>query len=100
MLHMFRSKISVAAMIAVALSLSSSVGSAQEKPDMPRPVPVLSGSFGFVPVISGGQSTLVTIMSPVLLVPMGDNWLVESRGAFEGDFTRPDGGGSFGGKVN
>lgn len=100
MLHMFRPKISVAAMIAVAISLASHVASAQEKPEVARPVPVLSGSFGFVPVIEGGHSTLVTVVSPVLLAPIGDNWLVESRGAFEGDFTRPDGGGSFGGKIN
>ncbi|HEX7962259.1 MAG TPA: hypothetical protein VF493_20265, partial [Terriglobales bacterium] len=96
---MFPSRISVAAVI-VALSLSSSVVSAQESLEAPRPVPVLSGSFGFVPVVDGGRTTLVTVMSPVLLVPIGDNWLVESRGAFEGDFSRPDGGGSFAGKVN
>src|SRR5690242_14928591 len=100
MLHMFMSKTSVVAIIAVALSLSSSVASAQQPPVVPRAVPVLSGSFGFVPVVDGGHSTLVTVMSPVLLAPIGDNWLVESRGAFEGDFTRPDGGGSFAGKVN
>lgn len=97
---MFPSKTSIAAMIAVTLSLTSHVASAQEKSDVVKPVPVLSGSFGFVPVFDGGHATLVTIMSPVLLVPIGDNWLVESRGAFEGDFTRPDGGGSFGGKIN
>jgi hypothetical protein len=33
-------------------------------------------------------------------VPLGDNWLIESRGAFEGDFTRRDGTGPFGGKVH
>lgn len=97
---MFRSKTSIAALIAVSLSLTSDLACAQEKSDVVKPVPVLSGSFGFVPVFDGGHAPLVTIMSPVLLVPIANNWLVESRGAFEGAFTRPDGGGNFAGKIN
>lgn len=72
----------------------------QESPEEAKAVPVFSGSAGFIPIFDGGHATLVTIASPVLLVPIGEKWLVESRGAFEGDFTRPDGGGDFGGKVN
>lgn len=80
--------------------LLASVGAfAQDAPEEPKPVPVFSGSFGFVPIFDGGHATLVTIASPVVLVPVGDKWLIESRGAFEGDFTRPDQGGPFGGKV-
>ena len=62
-------------------------------------VPVVSGGVAFVPVVQGGQTTLVSIISPVVLVPLGDNWLIESRGAFEGDFTRSNGTGPFGGKI-
>ena len=51
-----------------------------------RPVPVLSGGLAFVPTWDGGNPTLLSIVSPVLLVPLGDNLLVESRAAFEGDF--------------
>jgi hypothetical protein len=86
--------------VLIALILASMVTQAQDAPDAPKPVPVFSGSFGFVPIFDGGHVTLVTLASPVVLVPIGDKWLVESRGAFEGDFTRPDGGGPFGGKVN
>jgi hypothetical protein len=63
-------------------------------------VPVVSGGVAFVPIVQGGQTTLVSIISPVVLVPLGDNWLIESRGAFEGDFTRRDGTGPFGGKIH
>jgi len=63
-------------------------------------VPVVSGGVAFVPFVQGGQTTLVSIISPVVLVPLGDNWLIESRGAFEGDFTRRDGTGPFGGKIH
>jgi hypothetical protein len=62
-------------------------------------VPVVSGGVAFVPFVQGGQTTLVSIISPVVLVPLGDNWLIESRGAFEGDFTRLNGTGPFGGKI-
>jgi hypothetical protein len=63
-------------------------------------VPVVSGGVAFVPFVQGGQTTLVSIFSPVVLVPLRDNWLIESRGAFEGDFVRRDGTGPFGGKIN
>ncbi len=62
-------------------------------------VPIVSGGVAFVPFVQGGRTTLVSIFSPVVLVPLGDKWLIESRGAFEGDFTRRDGTGPFGGKV-
>ena len=73
---------------------------AQDRTDEPRPVPVLSGSAGEVPIVEGGQTTLVSIISPVVLVPFGEKWLVESRVAFEGDFTDQQPGTNFGGKVN
>jgi hypothetical protein len=62
-------------------------------------VPVVSGGIAFVPFVQAGQTTLVSIVSPVVLVPLGDKWLIESRGAFEGDFTRANGTGPFGGKI-
>ena len=86
-------------MLCLAALLTPVLGIAQDAPEEPKPVPVVSGSFGYVPTFEGGHATLVTIVSPVALIPLGDKWLIESRGAFEGDFTRPDGGGSFGGKV-
>ena len=64
-----------------------------------KPVPLVSGFGAFIPTWEGGAATLVTIVTPVVLVPLGDRWLVESRGSFEGDFARPDGGGPFQGKV-
>ncbi|HEX8817290.1 MAG TPA: hypothetical protein VF753_17485 [Terriglobales bacterium] len=57
----------------------------------PAPAPVLSGYAAFVPTWDAGSPTLVSIVSPVLLVPIGNNFLLESRGAFEGDFQRRDG---------
>lgn len=64
-----------------------------------KPVPILSGTAGFLTSVTAGQTLLDTQFNPVLLVPLGDHWLVESRGEFEGEFQRQP-SGSFGGPVN
>ncbi len=66
-----------------------------------RAVPLLSGGVAFVPIWDAGQPTLVSIVSPVVLVPLGNSFTVESRGAFEGDFHRRKGdSGDFTGAIN
>ena len=68
--------------------------------DSERPIPVLTGNAGYVTNIEGGHAELNPQISPVLLAPIGDHWLVEARGEFEGDFERPDDGGAYAGKVS
>ncbi len=68
--------------------------------DTEKPVPILSGTAGFLSDKTAGQTLLDTQFNPVLLVPLGERWLVEARGEFEGEFQRPRGGGSFSGPVN
>jgi len=53
-----------------------------------------------LPSVTAGQMLLDVQFNPVLLVPVGERWLVESRGEFEGEFQRAPGGNSFGGPVN
>jgi hypothetical protein len=65
-----------------------------------KPIPILSGTAGVLTSVTAGQTLLDTQINPVLLIPFGDRWLVESRGEFEGEFQRPPGGGPFGGPVN
>jgi hypothetical protein len=67
--------------------------------DVERPVPILTGNAGFFTNVNGGQAELVPEINPVILLPLGDRWLIESRGEFKGEFERPDGGGPYGGKV-
>ena len=65
-----------------------------------KPVPVLSGGVAFVPTWNVGNPTLVSIISPVLLVPLGNKFLFESRAQFEGDFQRRNGNsGDFTGAI-
>ena len=71
-----------------------------QNPSTPeKPVPILSGTAGFLTSVTAGQTLLDTQFNPVLLVPLGERWLVESRGEFEGEFQHQP-GGSFGGPVN
>lgn len=66
-----------------------------------KPTPILSGGVAFVPTWEGGDPTLVSIVSPVVLVPLGNNFVVESRAEFEDDFVRRNGNsGDFTGAVD
>ena len=65
-----------------------------------KPVPILTGSAGYFTNVTGGQTELEPIVSPLVLLPLGDHWLIESRGEFEGDFERRNGNGPFGGGVD
>lgn len=77
----------------------SSLASSQT-PDTEKPVPILSGSIGTFSFVTAGQNLIDTQINPVLLVPLGDRWLIESRAEFEGKFQRPPGGGPYGGPVD
>jgi hypothetical protein len=66
-----------------------------------RPGPVLSGGVAFIPTWDSGHPTLVSIVSPVLVMPLGSNFVFESRASFEGDFQRRNGNsGDFTGPVD
>jgi hypothetical protein len=65
-----------------------------------RPVPILTGSVGYFTFVTAGQTELDAQVNPVLLLPLGDDWLVESRAEFEGAFQHPPGGGAYGGLVS
>ena len=83
----------------LSLFLFAALGYAQTS-DPERPVPILTGNAGAFSFVSGGQQVIDTQINPVLLVPLGDRWLVEARAEFEGEFQRPPGGGHYGGPVD
>jgi len=70
-----------------------------QTPDEEKAVPILSGTLGFLPSVTAGQTLVDTQFNPVLLVPIGERWLVESRGEFEGEFQHQP-NGTFGGPLN
>ena len=67
--------------------------------DSERPVPILTGNAGYFTTVDAGDKALVPEVNPVLLLPLGDKWLVESRAEFYGEFERPGDGQPYGGKV-
>jgi hypothetical protein len=71
----------------------------QDLPDIPKPVPVIVGGAGFITSVEGGRPQLNPLIAPVLLVPIGDKWLIESRITFEANFTQQPGSSAFHGQV-
>ena len=84
--------------VTAALSLLAACAFAQT-PDIEKPVPILTGNVGTFSFVTAGQNLIDTQVNPVLLVPLGDRWLIESRAEFEGQFQRPLGGGPYQGPV-
>jgi hypothetical protein len=57
-----------------------------------KPVPVFSAGVGFVTNFEGGTPHLDPLVSPIFLIPLGQNWLIESRDTFESDLAPPPDG--------
>jgi hypothetical protein len=81
------------------LSLLHAPAASAQTLDTEKPVPILTGSVGTFSFVTAGQNLVDTQINPILLVPLGDHWLIESRAEFEGKFQRPPGGGPYGGPV-
>ncbi len=83
------------------LSLPAQILTAQT-PDNENenPVPILTGTAGYFNFVTAGQNQFDAQVNPVLLVPLGDRWLIESRAEFEGAFQRVSTGGPYGGMVS
>jgi len=88
-----------ATILSCALSLAPTLRAQSGEPDSPRPVPILSLGAGFITTFDGGDAHLGPLIAPVLLVPIGERWLIESRATFESDLSRPPGSDAFRGKV-
>jgi hypothetical protein len=46
-------------------------------------VPIFSAGMAYNTFIQGGTPNLHPLLSPVILIPIGQNWLIESRDTFE-----------------
>jgi len=64
-----------------------------------KPVPVLTGSGAYFTRVTGGQVQGAPSLSPLLLVPIGDNFLIEAKGALADTYNK-DSQGNFGGTVS
>ena len=51
-------------------------------------VPVFTMGVGFITTFEGGTPHLGPLVSPTFLVPLGQNWLFETRGVIEAPAAR------------
>jgi hypothetical protein len=79
----------IAAVFAALIAVNGAAQDNTDLPEAPHTVPLLTGTVAFVPIIDGGNTTLQPIAAPVVLVPLGQQWLIESRATFEGYCARP-----------
>lgn len=56
-----------------------------------KPIPILQGSVAFISDFTGGQPHLHPIATPVVLLPIGQRWLFETRATFENDLVEVPG---------
>jgi hypothetical protein len=94
-----RGLIGLAAIVALALACAPALRAQSDQTDAPKPVPVFSVGTGFISTFDGGDAHLGPLVSPVMLVPLGDHWLFESRATFESDLSQPPGSDGFKGYV-
>lgn len=64
------------------------------------PVPILTGNAGVFTNVENGTPQIDSQFNPVILLPLGDRWLIETRGELEGDFQAKNGNGPWGGSVD
>jgi hypothetical protein len=64
-----------------------------------KPVPLLTGSAGFIATFDGREPHIGPIATPLLLVPIGRRWLFETRATFESDMVQLPGRSGFHGTV-
>jgi hypothetical protein len=67
------------------IAMSAAAAGAQEN------VPILSGGMGVLGESDGGSPSAQPVISPVLTIPIGSKWLIESRADIRGFVSRQDG---------
>jgi len=99
-LHPKRLKVfSAVASVSILLCLAPSLLFAQISDDE-RPIPILTGNVGYFTTVDRGNAQLAPEINPVLLLPLGNRWLVEARAGFEGEFERENSNGPYKGVVS
>ncbi len=61
-----------------------------------KPVPILTGSAAYFTRVTGGQFQNTPSVSPLLLMPFGDKWLLEAKGNYSDTFAKEAGDNYYG----
>jgi hypothetical protein len=75
-----------------SLSLQAQV----DDQDAIRPVPILTGSTAYFTRVNAGQFQDAPSLSPLLLAPVGDRWLLEAKGSYSDTFAKSANGSYLG----
>jgi hypothetical protein len=75
--------------------LASPARAQSQQDEEVKPVPLLTGSAGFITSFESGQPDLHPIITPLLLVPIGQRWVFETRATFETDMVQVPGESGF-----
>jgi hypothetical protein len=57
-----------------------------------KPVPILTGSTAYFTRVTAGTVQNAPSLSPLLLAPLGDKWLIEAKGSLSDTFTKNSSG--------
>jgi hypothetical protein len=71
--------------VMIVMACAAGAASAQEN------VPILSGGMGVLGESDGGSPSAQPVIAPVLTIPIGSKWLIESRADIRGFVSRSDG---------
>src|SRR5437899_11417674 len=65
---------------------------AQGQEDTLKPIPILTGSTAYFTRVTGGEFQHTPTVSPLLLAPLGDKWLIEAKGNYSVSYAKGDEG--------
>jgi hypothetical protein len=75
----------------LGLFLSFAITAQAQDAEAPKAVPILTGSTAYFTKVLAGQIQDAPAVSPLLLVPVGDKWLLEAKGSYSETFSKdPD----------
>ncbi len=72
----------------IAISLTVHAQDDEFKADSFKAVPILTGSTAYFTRVTAGQYQDAPTVSPLLLLPMGDKWLLEAKGSYSDTFSK------------
>jgi hypothetical protein len=82
----------VAGVCCIVVVLSLALHSQTPEPDTIKPVPILTGSTAYFTRVNGGGFQDTPSVSPLLLAPVGDKWLLEAKGNYANTYAKGDEG--------
>jgi hypothetical protein len=84
-------KVAQAGLLGLILTFAITVHGQDETASF-KAVPILTGYTSYFTRVTGGQYQDVPAVTPLLLVPVGDKWLLEGRGSYSDTFSKNSAG--------